>query len=378
MNHKVKNTEKLLNLKKVLKTLVIVALVTIIVSTSFEIMPVKGELQTQPPTDEEKAIFHTKRNRYKDLGQKSVNDIFNSLGADGSGQWVSVATKVCPKADYDSCEIIIRAELVHFNCTIPPADADGKFGRKDANTNIENRVKKLRITFFLMINPELAREAEGTGVGQIDDDRLLYHELLHGQIKVDEMKNPTWAGWNNLCECKPLSEWGDMIGAADPDHKTIPGLEDDYRNRLATDRNYSLTYYDETITTGDEGYFDVQFPIPWEDEKPDEYWDWWGHNTDDIEILILHWPDHYVRIKGRLVPIVKDGKAVVYIDPDNLGMIIHLDIFAPPPVGGIVVPVDKFGLLAPYIGLASTIIVATVATAIYVKRVKRGKEKCKK
>jgi len=44
-------------------------------------------------------------------------------------------------------------------------------------------------------------------------------------------------------------------------------------------------------------------------------------------------------------------------------------------VGGVVVPVDKSGLLAPYIGLASTILVATVASAIYVKRVKHRKEK---
>jgi len=43
-------------------------------------------------------------------------------------------------------------------------------------------------------------------------------------------------------------------------------------------------------------------------------------------------------------------------------------IIAPPPVGGIVVPVDKFVLLAPYIALASTILAATAATAIYVKR----------
>jgi hypothetical protein len=47
----------------------------------------------------------------------------------------------------------------------------------------------------------------------------------------------------------------------------------------------------------------------------------------------------------------------------------------PGPVGGILIPVDKFGLLAPYIGLTSTILVATVATAVYVKRVKRKKEK---
>jgi hypothetical protein len=43
-----------------------------------------------------------------------------------------------------------------------------------------------------------------------------------------------------------------------------------------------------------------------------------------------------------------------------------------PPTGGVWVSVDKFGLLGPYIGLASTTVIAAVATAIYVKRVKRS------
>lgn len=43
-------------------------------------------------------------------------------------------------------------------------------------------------------------------------------------------------------------------------------------------------------------------------------------------------------------------------------------------VGGITVPVDKLNLLAPYIGLASAVAVAT-AVAIYAKRVKRRQEK---
>lgn len=46
-----------------------------------------------------------------------------------------------------------------------------------------------------------------------------------------------------------------------------------------------------------------------------------------------------------------------------------------PPVGGIWLSVDKFGLLAPYVGLASAIIVATAAIAICVKRVKSTKDK---
>jgi hypothetical protein len=44
-------------------------------------------------------------------------------------------------------------------------------------------------------------------------------------------------------------------------------------------------------------------------------------------------------------------------------------------VGGFNVPVNKVELLAPYIGLTSTMLIATSAIAIYVKHVKRRKEK---
>lgn len=43
--------------------------------------------------------------------------------------------------------------------------------------------------------------------------------------------------------------------------------------------------------------------------------------------------------------------------------------------GGILIPVDRFGLLAPHIGAASVLLVSTVATAIYTKRVRCKKEK---
>jgi len=47
----------------------------------------------------------------------------------------------------------------------------------------------------------------------------------------------------------------------------------------------------------------------------------------------------------------------------------------PPGVGGYIIPVDKFALLAPYIGLTSTILISAVITAVYFKRVKSRKEK---
>lgn len=72
-----------------------------------------------------------------------------------------------------------------------------------------------------------------------------------------------------------------------------------------------------------------------------------------ISITFARYRDH---AGGAYYPITKDT------------LVLH-------SVGGVRIPVDKFGLLAPYIGLASTIIVATVATNIYAKHVKRRKEK---
>jgi membrane protein implicated in regulation of membrane protease activity len=45
------------------------------------------------------------------------------------------------------------------------------------------------------------------------------------------------------------------------------------------------------------------------------------------------------------------------------------------PVGGISHPTDAFGLWSLYLGLVSILMFATVTTAIWTKRVKRGKEK---
>lgn len=69
-----------------------------------------------------------------------------------------------------------------------------------------------------------------------------------------------------------------------------------------------------------------------------------------------------------------EGLAVYGVSGTNVYYIYSNGI---EPVGGISfsIPVDKSGSLTPYIGLTSITIVAAVATAICVKRVKRRKEK---
>jgi hypothetical protein len=62
-------------------------------------------------------------------------------------------------------------------------------------------------------------------------------------------------------------------------------------------------------------------------------------------------------------------------DQDQNDMVVQISITQWMSVGGTTIPVDKPTLLAPYIGISSTITVAALAAAVYVKRVKRRKEK---
>ena len=64
-----------------------------------------------------------------------------------------------------------------------------------------------------------------------------------------------------------------------------------------------------------------------------------------------------------------------YIDGEEAGGAGVVVRVVEAAVGGALVPVDKLGLLAPYIALASTIVAVTATTAIYAKRVKRRKDR---
>ena len=83
---------------------------------------------------------------------------------------------------------------------------------------------------------------------------------------------------------------------------------------------------------------------------------------------------NYTSSSWKPIPSVVDtlGNTVTF----NITEPLTLAIGGPAkPVGGVWVPVDKLTLLASYIALALTTLFATAAIAIYVKRVKRRKEK---
>jgi hypothetical protein len=91
-------------------------------------------------------------------------------------------------------------------------------------------------------------------------------------------------------------------------------------------------------------------------------------------------PKHMTAVIWSIPPIGSTYESpITIILKDELGNIVGAMLATRhtvgAPVGGIVVPVDKLGSLAPYIGLPTTILVGTVATAVCVKRIKRREEK---
>jgi len=108
---------------------------------------------------------------------------------------------------------------------------------------------------------------------------------------------------------------------------------------------------------------------------PDGYIISYEWNFGDNTSIITGCPitTHVYKVAGIYYPIL------TVMDNGNLSAASITEVHVSSlPVGGysvpITIPFDKFAF-APYIGLASTILVAAVATAVYVKRVKRKKEK---
>jgi hypothetical protein len=110
----------------------------------------------------------------------------------------------------------------------------------------------------------------------------------------------------------------------------------------------------------------------------------WSCNTDGQSYMnftsnetITHFPNEgYIAYFDTSIPTSEWNTALSFQAYDSAGQLVDSgDAVFGGNVGGIGIPVDKLALLAPYLGLTSTILVAAVVTAFSVKRVERRKEK---
>jgi len=138
-------------------------------------------------------------------------------------------------------------------------------------------------------------------------------------------------------------------------------------------RDYVAWFLDPSIKVNYPAAYEVRITI-WQDGMPVNPWGGQGDVVfnsarpyQDGDIIATGIVDNRAGIWKYTVDVLDiTGALIATNDP-------HMQVTE--AVGGILIPVDRLALFAPYIGLASTILVSTSATVIYIKHVRRRKEK---
>jgi hypothetical protein len=173
------------------------------------------------------------------------------------------------------------------------------------------------------------------------------------------------------------SSWGTSIALDSGDKPHISYCGDDPNFHLKYAYKEVSGWYTETVdSSGNVGMWYSSLALDSGDKPHITYYDY-DHNTLKYAYSSSPWNIETVDSTGdvgKYNSLALDNANEAYISYYG-SLKCATTKYIPAAVGGFWSPVNKLGLLAPYIGLASTILVAAVATAVYVKRVKRRKEK---
>ncbi|MDD3043637.1 MAG: hypothetical protein PHW56_12030 [Methanosarcinaceae archaeon] len=133
--------------------------------------------------------------------------------------------------------IEIRTQVIHWDGSQSRKlgyESLGAYSWNNCRLTIKKKVKVLNFTNYLMLNLEKLRQNEQDGFGQIENEGLLYHELLHGQLLIDAMQeNPAWQ--------KKVCSHDFDFAPVDMEHRIIYDLQSDFMKKSALARGFDLT-----------------------------------------------------------------------------------------------------------------------------------------
>jgi type II secretory pathway pseudopilin PulG len=246
---------------------------------------------------------------------------------------------------------------------------------KDIHTGIYTKkglkINGWKVTFSLFTNARsqadgtrrVNMDADGTDIPFCTDVTITYDVWLSRGGRVCPNYQGSWVRWtwgSNSIKALPNHHWGWNWPKPDPQN---PGKHlhpfhitnddaTDYLNITGLAFNATMDWYEDLTQ--------ICFPSPYPNITlaPGESWSVNVSTSGSLDGGHI-----YFNYK-----ITGSG----FISED---WVDHPSIKEETYEGGVWVPVDKFGLLVPYVGVASTILIATVAVAIYARRVKHKKEK---
>lgn len=202
---------------------------------------VSGEITNpQNPSEEEKELFLAIAERLikaasRKLLPHPISDVITSLSREPFRKDINCV--FFEGREVEKVRIRIRTLLIGWDETQSRKLGEGSLGAyswNDCEIRMKKGSKTLNFTNYLMLNSRELKEKEQDEFGKIENEGLLYHELLHGQLLIDAMqKSPAW----QKKACKHDFDFTPV----DMEHRFIYDLQSDFIKKSAVDKGYRLT-----------------------------------------------------------------------------------------------------------------------------------------
>ncbi len=223
------------------KYLIVIALLFMILFSAS--IPVYATIakRTQP-TEVEKQLFEkifARLEKHGQLIETKIDDVKKSLS-----EPVKIFFPCASIRDrvVQSVSIDVSTQFVGFDESLAKQHKEGILGATymwDCKVVTDRYTMTIECTNMLMLNPsfmiiEDSERDERKIIAMAENEMILYHEFLHGQLMINAMKDSSDAlGWR-ADACKFFDSNNNEIdfSAADPEHKIIPGLQMKYLSKL--------------------------------------------------------------------------------------------------------------------------------------------------
>jgi hypothetical protein len=228
-------------------------------STRLPVSLVSGEITNpQSPTEEEKELFLAIAERLikasaRKLLPHPINDVVKSLSREPFRKEIGCA--FFQDKEVERVIIRVRTLLIGWDEAQAKKLGEGSLGAyswNDCEIRIKMGIKTLKFTNYLMLNPLNLKEKEQDEFGKIENEGLLYHELLHGQLLIDAMqKSPSWQ--------KKVCMHDFDFAPVDKDHRFIHDLQSEFIKKAAVEKGYRLTI--KKVDVEEEGGDEFEFVL---------------------------------------------------------------------------------------------------------------------
>lgn len=274
--------------------------------------------QIPGPGDAQKTTFDTilrRVNNNSDCFPYEIKDVVDSFNNDG----VFYAIKCPENTRVSEVHITIRTKLILWdrNLSVKGKSANvpnfvvGYYYWNVPPPQITNSIKFYNALNYIMLEPNVTSKSEETLLGKLANEGLVYHELLHGQLQMNAIKNnKEWR--ENVCNC--IFD----LSAMDPHHNKIYGLVEKYLESRTEDENVDVEVVRPNTVADKDGKFEV--PIIKIKNKtlgsPTQFLFPGNCNVNGTSVEIIQ-KNNDLYATGKLLNQDKPGFFLVQIDPPS-------------------------------------------------------------